>query len=84
MVAQIVFQDFVNAANRLERGREPFWFLRKNMFGRQPIIEPQVHHSLGKTRTDAAKQHGYSSLLHVMQKVVKAFQCHHVGIGVYA
>ena len=68
-------------ANGFERGRELFLFFREDAIRGEPIIEPQIRHSLRETRTNAAKQHCHSARSHVMQKVVEAFESNHVGIA---
>src|SRR6202034_1082358 len=63
----IIFQEFVNAANCFESGRELFWFFRENVIGRQPFVKAQIRHGLRESWTNAAQQYCHSPGLHLMQ-----------------
>src|ERR1700723_358883 len=81
MIAGIFFQEFVNAVNRLERGRKLLCFLRKHMIGRQPIVKAQILHGLRESGTNSAQQYGHATCLHFTQEMVEAFERNHVGIA---
>src|ERR1700691_365132 len=74
MGAEVVFQEFVNVTNGLERGRKLFCFFWKDTIGRQPVMKVQICHGLCEGWTNAAQQHRHSARLHVMQKMIEAFE----------
>src|SRR5579863_5449220 len=81
MVAGVFHQEFVNVANGFESGGKLFRFFREDAVGGQPVMEAQIRHGLREGRTNAAQQYRYSARLHFMDKMVKAFERHHIGIA---
>jgi hypothetical protein len=81
MIAGIIFQEFVNAANSLEGSRKIFCFLRKHTIDRQPVVKAQIRHRLRESWTNAAQQYCHSPGLHFMQEMVEAFERNHVGVA---